>query len=265
MKLIKILTSFLALIALQIAAAQWLDVPPPAEARILMVTGGVPVVAAASGACTSCTGTADADVLCEDFEGTENCNTGESRCRCSGWIVGDETGGAITVAAHSSGNTCADKGSYDLSIAKTGVGTTFLYGTLTQDNVYISFMFKLNSTNVGNSSWLRVGPSIVDSSTNSILRMTIYHSSGTDYYAGLNDETDYVAFTLSTWHDVRMHWIKGGSCTLTIDGTLIKTVSAANTAAAYLVLGRDYDDSINYNIEIDSLKVDDDTAPDPCS
>jgi hypothetical protein len=46
MKLIKILTAFIALASLQIAAAQWLNVPPPAEAKNLMVfTAGVPVVA----------------------------------------------------------------------------------------------------------------------------------------------------------------------------------------------------------------------------
>jgi hypothetical protein len=43
MKLIKILTALIALASLQIAAAQWLEVPPPAEARMLMVQGGVPV------------------------------------------------------------------------------------------------------------------------------------------------------------------------------------------------------------------------------
>jgi hypothetical protein len=49
MKLIKILTAFIALAFLQIAAAQWLNVPPPAEARNLMVfTAGVPVVGGCS-------------------------------------------------------------------------------------------------------------------------------------------------------------------------------------------------------------------------
>ena len=44
MKLIKILTAFIALASLQIAAAQWLNVPPPAEAKNLMVfTAGTPV------------------------------------------------------------------------------------------------------------------------------------------------------------------------------------------------------------------------------
>ena len=44
MKLIKILTAFIALASLQIAAAQWLNVPPPAEAKNLMVfTARVPV------------------------------------------------------------------------------------------------------------------------------------------------------------------------------------------------------------------------------
>ena len=48
MKLIKILTAFIALASLQIAAAQWLNVPPPAEARNLMVVGGGVPVAGAS-------------------------------------------------------------------------------------------------------------------------------------------------------------------------------------------------------------------------
>jgi len=48
MKLIKILTAFIALASLQIAAAQWLHVPPPAEAKNLMVfTAGVLVSAPA--------------------------------------------------------------------------------------------------------------------------------------------------------------------------------------------------------------------------
>jgi hypothetical protein len=51
MKLIKILTAFIALASLQIAAAQWLNVPPPAEARNLMVVGGGVPVAGGCGAC----------------------------------------------------------------------------------------------------------------------------------------------------------------------------------------------------------------------
>ena len=46
MKLLKVLTAFIALVSLQIAAAQWLHVPPPVEARsLMMVGGGVPVAA----------------------------------------------------------------------------------------------------------------------------------------------------------------------------------------------------------------------------
>jgi hypothetical protein len=50
MKLLKILISFIALVSLQIVAAQWLNVPPPAEAKMLMMQGGVPV---AAGGCTT--------------------------------------------------------------------------------------------------------------------------------------------------------------------------------------------------------------------
>jgi hypothetical protein len=53
MKLTKILTAFFALISLQIAASQWLNVPPPAEARNLMVVGGVVPV----GGCSNNTST----------------------------------------------------------------------------------------------------------------------------------------------------------------------------------------------------------------
>lgn len=44
MKLLKASIAFIALVSLQIAAAQWLHVPPPVEARgLMMVGGGVPV------------------------------------------------------------------------------------------------------------------------------------------------------------------------------------------------------------------------------
>jgi len=57
MKLIKILTAFIALISLQIAAAQWLNVPPPAEAKNLMVfTAGVPVVGGSNPSFTAVNG-----------------------------------------------------------------------------------------------------------------------------------------------------------------------------------------------------------------
>jgi hypothetical protein len=57
MKLIKALSVFIALVACQIMTAQWLEVPPPAEARNLMVVGGgVPV---AGGTCSGCSGSND--------------------------------------------------------------------------------------------------------------------------------------------------------------------------------------------------------------
>ena len=45
MRLLKIISAFLALVSLQIADAQWLNVPPPVEARMTAVFagGGVPV------------------------------------------------------------------------------------------------------------------------------------------------------------------------------------------------------------------------------
>lgn len=47
MRLIKILIAFVALVSLQIATAQWLHVPPPVEAKNLMIfTAVVPVVVA---------------------------------------------------------------------------------------------------------------------------------------------------------------------------------------------------------------------------
>jgi hypothetical protein len=67
MKLIKILTVFVALISLQIAAAQWLNVPPPVEARMLMVAGPVPV----TGSCTTAN-----DSAIFDFTGGSSANVG---------------------------------------------------------------------------------------------------------------------------------------------------------------------------------------------
>jgi hypothetical protein len=46
MKLLKLTFLFVCLVAIQIATAQWFEVPPPVQARGLMVAGkGVPVVA----------------------------------------------------------------------------------------------------------------------------------------------------------------------------------------------------------------------------
>jgi hypothetical protein len=69
MKLIKILTSFIALASLQIAAAQWLNVPPPAEAKNLMIfTAGVPVVGGCS-ASTESVGTKIETGTAQDMTG----------------------------------------------------------------------------------------------------------------------------------------------------------------------------------------------------
>ena len=73
MKLIKILTAFIALASLQIAAAQWLNVPPPAEAKNLMIfTAGVPVVGSSKVSFTEDWNCSDADSPDCDLNWTED-------------------------------------------------------------------------------------------------------------------------------------------------------------------------------------------------
>ena len=80
MKLIKILTAFIALISFQIAAAQWLNVPPPAEARNLMVVGGgVPVAGSSKVSFTE-----DWDCVAAD---SPNCDETWTERNSSNWDI----------------------------------------------------------------------------------------------------------------------------------------------------------------------------------
>ena len=221
---------------------------------------------AASGACTTCTGTSDADIFCEDFEGLITCGTGESNCRCTFTVV--ETGGTATVGNISAGNTCGDKGSKSVVLAKTDAGVVYLSYAATTDNIYLSMMFKYNSSGIGDLSNVYFAD-IVDSGDNSLMLAGFYRNGSTLYgkfFANGSDVSEYATFSgTGSWVEIKIHFAKGATSTLYIDGTLHASGSVANTSPAKVIIGRIYDDSVNFNFEYDSIKVDDDTQADPCS
>jgi hypothetical protein len=113
MKLIKILTAFIALTSLQITAAQWLNVPPPAEARMLMMQGGVPVVGG-----LTCTGTTIQTE--ESTYGFDGINIGQ-------YAISMYSGGVLY--AGTTGTLCQIKLNLVLSTADAPAGsmTAYLY------------------------------------------------------------------------------------------------------------------------------------------
>ena len=105
MKLLKTITAFIALVSLQIAAAQWLNVPPTVEARMMMVVGGgVPVVASF---CDDCSGDLK---FSAHFENSDTITTG-TPCGCVD-SSGDTTW--TLTATDPSYSATAQDGSYSL-------------------------------------------------------------------------------------------------------------------------------------------------------
>ena len=254
MKLIKILIAFVALASLQIAAAQWLNVPPPAVARNLMVVGG----GVAGGASWSCT---DANVLCDSFDTTAGDGFDDAT-----WTTG--TAGTSTVNpnyAHTGAFYCDENSAESLKLVNDGTNTCYACNDFgaSKNAVYGVFYFKIDWL-IADQTYFLV---LADSSCidwNLDTRIIYESASQFELYFiayGQSAVTTTKNYQVDVWHKVEFQWIKNQATNgvrIWVDGTEEYTSTAPDYAIRY----------INFRLtastnafQVDNIKVSDTSMP----
>jgi len=232
--------------------------------------------------CTTCTGTSDADIACEDFEGSGECdndgNPDEADvCRCAnGWTVVEDAATFTFDATHASGFSCADKDSHALEVVKTtDNGTTYAKKTWTDtDNAYIQF-YMVVKTGIRTNNNTRIAVLLSDG--NGALYLVLKEASGASslyiiYHNGSGTTTgSEQTISVGTWYRIRLTWKKStdsnGVVKFEVDDTVVTNVT--DNGSTYdtdeFRFGSSGADTDAYTIQYDNLKIDDDTMPGGCS
>jgi hypothetical protein len=246
-----------------------LVVPCAARMTTVVVGGSVP---AAGGATYACDSRTDSDKLCEDFQSTGTCGTGESYCRNT-WTVG-ETGGTVVVGTMGGTNPCTDKGTRSVAITKTNtttledLGLNYVVGT--NSRLYISGMFRLISGfSTGNFPSI-MGVSSGDPNWTGVINIAINTATGnprlyTSVGAGYSScgTTD---ISTGSWNEISVDARSGGDGTSTVylNGTSQCTVTGGTANLGTVSFGS-YDTDANYSYEIGTIKIDVTAMPDACA
>ena len=217
MKLLKILTAFATLVALQIASAQWLHVPPPVEARMtaVVVGGGVP---AESGGCSTPTTSSE---LNEGFLGSGYENT---------W---SETGtGTIDENYSLPGSPPESSCTEGLQISKSETGilyTRWDRGSaidISANVVDLTFSIYIDSAVMDSYAYgtLMVLSSGSDPSTGNLLSLKLRCNSASQCSSSslqfsLNTVSGTrVALTVDTWYEIKIHINASGTSYFQVTG-----------------------------------------------
>lgn len=250
MKLLKITIAFIALVSLQIAAAQWLNVPPPAEARNLMVVGGG-VVSAPSALCSSCTPGDPADVFCEDFAGSTECASGEaSVCRCA-WSAVSQTNGSVVFASNGLTITATTAGDAIVGTNRSLAGET---------QVYVKFKLNIVSESLADGNSVKFCAVENASGTNDLsLRQT-----SSQYYLDLKFGANTITGTtaITGVNDTIEMFVNeaGETMQLWVNGTSQGTTTSNYEALATLSFDL-YNPVAVLSIRVSDIQVDNDTRP----
>jgi hypothetical protein len=250
-----------------------------ASARMNAYIAGCVASAATANHCDS---TSDSDVLCEDSESTTNCGNeaaDDSVCRNT-WTVREASGSTVVFdAAHSGTLSCTDKGSRAVQITKTDTDAThgIIIAKTAVDATFVQFYLNVVAENANASEVYIAG--IMDGSGNAImqLRMTgkaanptlrLLYYNGTGHAVG----SESSALTVGTWYKIKMQYAvstdTNGIVKLYVDAaevTAITNNGSTRQAARYYWGNYDGGDADTYTIQIDDIKIDDDTEPGACS
>jgi hypothetical protein len=227
--------------------------------------------AGASGAtytCADCTSGGTCDVLCEDFEGSSACNTGESKCRLTTWSVSETGGTMVAGTGNTSGQSCSEKGTNSVAMTVVTPGSNFgmVYDSgVDKSDVYLSFMIRFSSWDgiTNGQSYPIFGT--YDSSYNGTVGLIMYLN-GTNYNLGLVGTTiayETTSLALNTWYHVQIRSLKNGTSSLKVNGGSSTTVTALDFNNRTYIFGEGAS-TYPYAYEWDTLKVDDDTETSSC-
>jgi len=233
--------------------------------------------------CTSCTGVADADVLCEDFEGSYLCTNGNAWTEdTTEGTVNEDAAHAVALAA------CTDEGSKALQIdwdADTSTGGALYTKSYDwgagNDAAYVKFyvLFVDWPALDADEEYCEFFSLYHTDDTRLIMRVTYEDTPDPDevyidirYYNGAAYASLYGNIPLSTgvWYKIELTAISSTQ-TITLDIDDVQEVTDSGNMHDV-----DFDEiwfgdpsavaaCSNMTIQIDNVKVDDDTIPGDCS
>jgi hypothetical protein len=229
-----------------------------------------------------CDSTSDSDVLCEDSESTTNCGNeaaDDSVCRNT-WTVLEASGSSVVFdASHSGTLSCTDKGSRAIQITKTETNAKngIIIAKTAVDTTFVQFYLNVVAENANAGEVYIAG--ILDGSGNGVmqLRMTgkaanptlrLLYWNGTGWGVGAESS----ALTVGTWYRIRMQYAAStdtnGIVKLYVDDAEVTSISnngSTQQAGKYYWGNYNGGDTDTYTIQIDNIKIDDDTEPGACS
>lgn len=246
---------------------------------VIMRTRDAP---AAGYLCSSCPdGAAGGDLVCDDFEGTGYVCDGTPT-----WA--ENLDGGVIVEDHSpTGSwTCTNTNDQNLYMEYVGADHVQVATGRTSSPNYAVFYFKITLESLGNNSETYIGYGRDQDDTLGVYILTFAQDGSGNLYFRIGSRQDDNSYTYKTvgtnyyytvGEEVRVridHDATAGSGTATyyfrIEGETEQTVSFTedevddNEHLGYVGFGYVYGDT-NYTIEVDFLRVDDDTMPTACS
>jgi hypothetical protein len=225
---------------------------------------GVKAYAAATTACSAgCTSVADADVLCEDAEGTGYV--------CTGWTESVSGTGAINEdASHSGTLSCTDKGTQAWQWTAANTDTAYSYKSITEtDALYANFYMNITSLTAYSSSHAFSGYLTNVWDYGFILQVESSSGSTSAYKLKLvayngQEATTSAAYDVGTWYRVGVKYVSGTEARLYINGTEAGAITASMTARNLDGVYIGSRSSQGLVGQIDIFKLDNDTMPGAC-
>lgn len=247
----------------------------PALGESICVFIGAPPGGGAAEFCASCTGEADADVMCEGFEGTGY------QCS-SGWTETEGTGSINEDATHSGTLACTDKGSQALEIQlSTGTATYTRWDNGSEIlEANLQWYFNVVSEALGDGQNFIMGK-MQDGSNTDMAYWRLQQVSGQlQVLLRVKDSTDSWAsattynVSTGTWYRFRIEWVDGApgnynAWLANADGTgetqILTNQSAYASWEFQKILHGSTTSEEGGTIQIDNQKIDDDTMPSGCA
>lgn len=226
--------------------------------------------------CSTCTGDAEADVFCEDFDIDEYlCTWSEVTTDCaSGYPNGNAT--------HSGIFTCTDISPYALEIKYAAAPSTELCyakrdAGSAQSAGHIQFYLNVIDHALSSGSVALAQATASANGSNDILVWKIVHKSSTTYdlyFYGYNTSAGYTSIYPTamdmdegTWYRVSLTYdTDAGTAEMFIDGVSMGTINNLNNTRdpRYFFFGSVIDVEPGSNFQVDLFRWDDDTMPSAC-
>ena len=227
--------------------------------------------------CSSCAGEADADIFCEDFEGSETITNDGTCAECTGWTATESGDGAVTCAAPSGTLGCNTVNNNVLNSSADNDSAFIVRTWEDADNFYTIFCFNFAVDNIvtgGEDKNLQFFE--LEGDGTDLAKLQIYKKDSDQsldlrlgYYvdAAMAFETYDANITVDTWNEVKLaHNRTTDIITVWLNGvqTHSKTVDDMDTDEVEYGVSADGNATGANVFQIKNIKADDDTMPTGC-